>query len=118
MEEEVVYPNPFVGEELEIMCHRAVLNLRKTRLEQEIKEYSALFKFATPEMESSMWWPQTALQDSSAWLHQAIDYTDALWRLQDPLRPLHGCLGRHRPCGFLAPPPPSPGLTFSSFRAN
>jgi hypothetical protein len=52
MEEEVVYPNPFVGEELEIMCHRAVLNLRKTRLEQEIKEYSALFKFATPEMES------------------------------------------------------------------
>ena len=53
-----------------------------------------------------MWWPQTALQDSSAWLHQASDFTDALWRLQDPLRPLHGCLGRHRPCGFLAPPPP------------
>ena len=53
MEEEViVYPNPFVGDELEIMCHRAILNLRKTRAEQEIKEYSALFKFATPEMES------------------------------------------------------------------
>lgn len=52
MEEEVVYHNPFVGEELEIMCHRAILNLRKTRAEQEIKEYSALFKFATPEMES------------------------------------------------------------------
>lgn len=44
--------NPFVGEELEIMCHRAVLNLRKVHLEQEIKEYSALFKYARPEMEA------------------------------------------------------------------
>jgi hypothetical protein len=52
MEEEVVYENPFVGDELEIMCHRAILNMRKTRLEQEIKDYSALFKFATPEMKS------------------------------------------------------------------
>lgn len=52
-----------------------------------------------------MWWPQTALQASSAWLHQASDFTDALWRLQDPLRPLHGCFGRHRPRGFLAQPP-------------
>ncbi len=53
MKEEVVYHNPFVGDELETMCLRAVLNLRKTNLEQEIKEYSALFKFATPEMEAS-----------------------------------------------------------------
>lgn len=52
MEQEVVYPNPFVGEELEIMCVRAVLNARKGYLEREIKQYSALFKFATPEMES------------------------------------------------------------------
>jgi hypothetical protein len=52
MEEQVVYPNPFVGDELEIMCHRAVLNARKGYLEREIKQYSALFKFATPEMES------------------------------------------------------------------
>jgi hypothetical protein len=52
MEEEVVYENPFVGDELEIMCHRAVLNLRKGNLEREIKEYSALFKYARPEMES------------------------------------------------------------------
>ncbi len=52
-----------------------------------------------------MWWPQTALQAISAWLHQASDFTDALWRLQDPPRPLQRCLGRHRPCGFLAQPP-------------
>lgn len=52
MEEQVVYENPFVGEELEIMCVRAVLNVRKAHLEREIKQYSALFKFATPEMES------------------------------------------------------------------
>ena len=44
--------NPFVGEELEIMCHRAVLNLRKGYLEREIKQYSALFKYARPEMEA------------------------------------------------------------------
>jgi hypothetical protein len=52
-----------------------------------------------------MWWPQTALQAISAWMHQASDFTDALWRLQDPPRPLQRCLGRHRPCGFLAQPP-------------
>ena len=50
MEEEVI--NPFIGDELEIMCHRAVLNLRKVNLEREIREYSALFKYARPEMES------------------------------------------------------------------
>ena len=44
--------NPFFGDELEIMCHRAILNLRKVDLEREIKEYSALFKYARPEMES------------------------------------------------------------------
>jgi hypothetical protein len=44
--------NPFVGDELEIMCHRAVLNLRKVNLERDIKEYSALFKYARPEMEA------------------------------------------------------------------
>ena len=52
MEEKVVYENPFVGDELEIMCHRAILNLRKVKLEQEIKDYSALFKYARPNMES------------------------------------------------------------------
>ena len=52
MDEEVVYENPFVGDELEIMCHRAVLNSRKAHFEREIRQYSALFKFATPEMES------------------------------------------------------------------
>lgn len=52
MEEQVVYENPFVGEELEIMCVRAVLNARKAYLEREIRQYSALFKFATPEMEA------------------------------------------------------------------
>jgi hypothetical protein len=50
MEEEVI--NPFIGDELEIMCHRAVLNMRKVNLEREIREYSALFKYARPEMES------------------------------------------------------------------
>ena len=39
-------------EELEIMCHRAVLNVRKVHLEQEIKSYSQLFKYATPEIEA------------------------------------------------------------------
>jgi hypothetical protein len=52
MEEEVVYENPFVGDELETMCHRAILNLRKVRLEQEIKDYSQLFKYASPNMEA------------------------------------------------------------------
>ena len=52
MEEEVVYENPFVGDELEIMCHRAILNVRKVHLEQDIRTYSQLFKYATPEMES------------------------------------------------------------------
>jgi hypothetical protein len=52
MEEEVIYDNPFVGDELEIMCHRAILNMRKVRLEKEIREYSQLFKYATPNMES------------------------------------------------------------------
>lgn len=41
-----------VNDELEIMCHRAVLNLRKVNLEQDIKDYSALFKYARPEMEA------------------------------------------------------------------
>lgn len=50
--EEIVYHNPFVGDELEIMCVRAVLTARKGYLEREIKQYSALFKFAKPEMES------------------------------------------------------------------
>jgi hypothetical protein len=52
MEEEVIYDNPFVGDELEIMCHRAILNLRKARLEKDIRDYSQLFKYATPEMEA------------------------------------------------------------------
>ena len=44
--------NLFDGDKLEIMCYRAVLNVRKVNLEMEINEYSALFKYARPEMES------------------------------------------------------------------
>jgi hypothetical protein len=42
----------FIGDELEIMCHRAVLNFRKINLERDINEYSALLKYARPEMEA------------------------------------------------------------------
>jgi len=40
------------SEELELMCYRAILDIRKVRLQQEIKDYSQLFKYASPEMSS------------------------------------------------------------------
>lgn len=38
-------------DELEIMCLRAVLNLKKVRVEKDLKDYTQLFKYITPVSE-------------------------------------------------------------------